>query len=163
MLRPSSFSEITCIRHNSGIRLPLLLTVLSLILAVLLPCQSVQAQNRKFMIPEGVVLSQEQKQVMKETIQQELRKHRTESDLTAGNQYGVTVTANCTEGYVQDAKIRKSAPDVEIVAEQGVICDAGGCQGRQVEARRTSAELFDIEIVLYCTQEDWVRLETAKE
>lgn len=140
----------------------LLLAVVCLILAAL-PRQPAQAQERKITLPEGVALSDVQRQAIKENVRQELRKHRKESDRAAGNQYGVTATANCLEGYVQEAEIRKSAPDVEIAAEQGVICSAKGCQGWQVEAQRASAELFDIEIVLQCTQEDWVRIEPVKE
>ena len=142
---------------------PILKTILYLAMAVLLPSPLVQAQDGKIVIPEGVVLSQEQRQAMKEHVRQELRKQRQESDLATGNRYGVTATANCLEGYVQDAEIRKSAPDVAIVAEEGVICNAKGCQGWQVEAQRASAELFDIEIVLQCTQEDWVRIEPLRE
>lgn len=72
-------------------------------------------------------------------------------------------TANCLEGYVKDASIEKSAADVVIAAERGVVCAAGGCQGWQVEAKRESETPFDIEIRLQCPHEDWIKIVPAVE
>jgi hypothetical protein len=139
-------------RRNPHFYTRTLLTALCFSLLIMLPLDPVPAQERELQFPEGQELSEEDRQALKDQIRQELRKHRKESAASWGNQHSVMVTANCIEGYVQDAEVKKSAPDVEIISEQGVVCNAGGCRGWQVEARRENDVLFDIEIILQCSQ-----------
>ena len=121
------------------------------------------AAELEFQLPAGVELSEEQVRTLKANARAELRQRRQESFTAVGNRHSVMATANCIEGYVKDVSIEKSAPDVEIVAERGVVCSADGCQGWQGEARRASEELFNLEIVLQCTQEDWIKIVPAAE
>ncbi len=129
----------------------------------LAPFTQVWAAEVQVKLPAGVKLNEAQARSLKESIRVEQRRHRKESFTAAGNRRSVMATANCIEGYVKNAKVKKSAPDVEIVAERGVVCAVGGCQGWQVEAKRASEEPFNLDIVLQCTQEDWIKIEPDAE
>lgn len=123
----------------------------------------VTAREIKIELPEGADLSTQQQEDLKAQLRSAMRKDRKEFFIAGGNQYSVMATANCIEGYVQQANVKTSAPDVEIVSEKGVLCDTGGCEGWQVEAKRDSEALFDMEIRLQCSSEDWLVIEQGRE
>lgn len=64
---------------------------------------------------------------------------------------------------MKHAEVKKSAPDIQIVSEKGVLCDADGCEGWKVAAKRDSDELFDIEVRLDCSHEDWIVIEQEEQ
>lgn len=119
----------------------------------------VSAREIKIKIPRGQNLTVQQKADLETALRESMRQHRKESFTSSGNQYSVMATANCIEGYVQNADVKTSARDVEIVSEKGVLCDSGGCEGWLVEARRESEALFDLEISLKCSKEDFLVIE----
>lgn len=117
------------------------------------------AQESQINNSANIILTDEENNKLKISLRDKLRENRKEEAISLGNRYSVMATANCIEGYVQNATVNKSTPDVEIISQQGVVCDAGGCQGWQVEAKRESDALFDLDIRLTCSQEDWSVIE----
>jgi hypothetical protein len=61
----------------------------------------------------------------------------------------VSASARCLEGYVLQTRHRASAPDVEIVSEDFLDCDDGGCRAFQVVARGET--LFDLQLSVTCS------------
>lgn len=126
------------------------------------PLAPVSAKEIKLHLPPGTELSKQQEKEFKGRFRKTIRRHSKESGIFPDNQNSVMATVNCVEGYVRSSNIKTSASDVEIVSEQRVICDTGGCEGLQVEAKRTSGELFDLEIYLKCSREDWLVIERER-
>jgi hypothetical protein len=66
----------------------------------------------------------------------------------------VATTARCREGTIVSSNVKASAADVQIVEQAGVDCDAEGCRGWMVTAKREGGGSFDIEVTLVCTGDD---------
>lgn len=138
-----------------------LIPLLFMLLLGMLAVASAPAGERKVQIKADHPLSAEEIGNIKQDFRARLRQKLKESAHAGNNQYSVVATANCTEGYVVKAKVTPSAGDVVIVSEEGALCDAQGCQAWQVRAERASEALFDLDIALECTQEDWLTVEQA--
>jgi hypothetical protein len=65
---------------------------------------------------------------------------------------GVSATARCVEGYVDQRFRHPSAADVLIESEQLVDCDAGGCRAFQVIAKRQRTDPFNLDVSVTCTE-----------
>ena len=125
----------------------------------LLAISAAYAGERKLVIQADHPLSAEEIGNIKQDFRARLHQKLKESAHAGNNQYSVVAAANCTEGYVVKANVTPSASDVIIVSEQGALCDSQGCQGWQVQAERASDALFDLDITLECTREDWLVIE----
>jgi hypothetical protein len=62
-----------------------------------------------------------------------------------------SIAARCVSGYLDEGRYNVSAPDVTIVSERKLDCDAGGCRSFQVTTSRSSSEPYEVEVSVSCS------------